>query len=123
MAIITSHNAPIASGQTTAGDTNILDRGTQNWDNPAMVILVTTIGATPTATFSAILGSVDNVTYYPLPYADSATPGTVTSAVIGTITTAQTKTMYLQPACWRYLKINISAVTNVTSTITAFSGE
>jgi len=70
MAIINSHNAIIAVAQTTAADTNILDRGSENWNRPAMLILVTTIGATPTATYSAILGSVDNVNYYPIPYAD-----------------------------------------------------
>ncbi|HYS43641.1 MAG TPA: hypothetical protein VEM32_06635 [Geobacteraceae bacterium] len=123
MAIIVSHNATIANAQAAAGDTNILDRGMAHWDHPAMLRLVTTIGATPTATFSQVLGSVDGTSFYPVPYADSATPGTLTTAAFGAITTAQTKIVYLQPTPWRYLKMNISAVTNVTSTIDVFSGE
>lgn len=121
MAIITSHSAAIAVGQTTAADTNILDRGTQHWGMPAVLVVVTTVGATPTATY-AILGSVDNVLYYPIAYADSGTPGTFTAATFA-ITTAGSKYLYLQAAPWRYLKVTISAVTNVTSTINAMTCE
>lgn len=121
MAILTTHNGTIATAQTTAADTNILDRGSQNWDNPAMLSIVTTVGATPTATY-AILGSVDGVFYYPIPYADSATPTTYTVATFA-ITSAGSKYLYLAVAPWRYLKVTISAVTNVTSTINAMSGE
>jgi len=123
MAIIVSHNANIANAQAAAGDTNVLDRGMAHWDHPVMLRLVTTIGATPTMTFSQILGSVDNSSFYPIPYADSATPGTLTVAAFGAITTAITKIVYLQPTPWRYLKMTISAVTNMTATIDVFSGE
>src|SRR5580692_253281 len=121
MAIIGSHNAIIANAQTTAADTNILDRGMEGWDNPAMIAIVTAIGATPTATY-AILGSVDNVFYYPVAYADSATPTTYTVATFA-ITTATSKYLYLMKTPWRFLKVTISAVTNVTSTVYGFSGE
>jgi hypothetical protein len=121
MAILVTHSATIATAQTTAADTNILDRGSQHWNEPALMTIVTTIGATPTATY-AILGSVDNVNYYPLPYADSLTPSTVSTGTF-TITTAVTKELLLQIAPWRYIKVTISAVTNVTSTVSVASGE
>lgn len=121
MATIPTHNATIAAAKTTAGDTDILDRGTTHWNMPAMVRILTSIGSTPTATY-AVLGSVDGTIWYPLIYADSATPGTLSAATFA-ITTAGSKYVNLAIAPWRYLKVTISAVTNVTSTIDIMSGE
>ena len=68
-----------------------------------------------------IQGSVDNVTFFNIPYALVATPATFVIAAI-TVTTAVT-TVYLlqrdQP--WRYVNAAYSANTNVTLTATAVS--
>lgn len=122
MANLFAHSANLGTGLTTAGDTtNVLDRGNQHWNYPGLVKVVTTVGSTPTATY-AIVGSVDGVNFYGLPYADSASLSTLTVATF-VITTATTKFLFLQPAPWRYLKVTLSAVTNVTSTIDVYTGE
>ncbi len=65
-----------------------------------------------------ILGSMDGATFYNIPYSLTATPGTITVAAI-TITTAVT-TPYFVTGLWRFLKLNYSANTNVTLTVSAF---
>ena len=98
--------------------TNTLDRGALV--GPGAVILTSTVGATPTVTVN-IQGSVDNVTFFNIPYALVATPATFVIAAI-TVTTAVT-TVYLlqrdQP--WRYVNVVYSANTNCTMPATAYS--
>jgi len=104
----------LSTAQTGNGvSTNIVDRG--NTVGPALVKIVTTIGATPTCTY-LIEGSADGISWYPVQYADSATPATVvvTTFVITTATTVQKIIQPNQPV--RYLRITYSANTNVTST-------
>jgi hypothetical protein len=109
----------LSTAQTgNADSTNTMDRG-YTLGGACALKIVSTIGATPTVTVN-ILGSPDNVTFYNVPYALVATPETpVVSAI--TITTAVTTLYILRPAQpWRYLKINMSANTNVTLTVDAF---
>lgn len=112
--------AEIATAQVAGGVTaNVLDRGVQS--GAASVTIVTTVGATPTATYQ-LEGSPDNGSWSPLSSADSAAP-TVFSSGTFVITTAAT-TVRLIPATApnaRYIRVTISAVTNVTSTINAAS--
>jgi hypothetical protein len=110
--------AGLAAGQATAGVTaNVLDRG-DTQGGPAAVTITTTAGATPTATYQ-IEGSLDNAAWSPLSTADSATP-TVFSTATFTITSSTTVTRIVNPSsAWRYLRVTVSAVTNVTSTIDA----
>ena len=98
--------------------TNTMDRGALT--GAGAVILVSTVGATPTVTVN-IQGSVDGTTFFNVPYALVATPATFVVAAI-TITTAVTTVYLLQGSQpWRYLNVVYSANTNVTLTATAFS--
>lgn len=101
-----------------ADSTNTMDRG-YTLGGACALKITSTIGATPTVTVN-ILGSPDNVTFYNVPYALVATPETPAVAAL-TITTAVTTIYILRPAQpWRYLKVNMSANTNVTLTTDAF---
>lgn len=103
------------TGNTDTTDT--LDRGSHS--GAAAVVLVSTVGATPTVTVQ-ILGSVDGTNFYKIAYALVGTPETLSVADI-TVTTAVTTTYLLRPAhAWRYLKLNYAANTNVTLTATAY---
>lgn len=82
---------------------------------PAVIRIVTTVGATPTATYQ-VEGSADGSAFYPLATYD-ATGSTAASGATFAITTATTTWRIVpvdQP--WTYLRITVSANTNVTST-------
>lgn len=86
-----------------------------------MILRITsTIGATPTVTVN-ILGSFDGTNFFQVPYSPlAAAPGEWSVAAI-TITTAVTSLYSLMPGNgWRYLKLNMSANTNVTLTTDVF---
>lgn len=106
--------ANLSTAQTGTGpSTNIVDRGADR--GPALVQIVSTIGATPTVTV-AIEGSLDGTTWFSIPYSDPATPDTVAVATFA-ITTATTTRKYLQAnRPWRFMRLNYSANTNVTLT-------
>jgi hypothetical protein len=107
-------SANLSTAQTGNGaSTNVADRG--GAVGPALLKLTTTIGATPTCTY-AIEGSIDNTNWYAIPYADQATPTTV-SVETFVITTAATFYKIIQPNTpVRYLRVSYSANTNVTTT-------
>jgi hypothetical protein len=105
----------LSTAQTgSVATTNTVDRGGSV--GPATVRIVTTVGATPTCTY-AIQGSIDDTNWFPLLYADSATPATVvaTTFAITTATTTHKLISVNQPA--RYIRLLRSANTNVTDTI------
>lgn len=108
------NSASLSAAQTGDGaSTNIVDRG--RGVNSALLQITTAIGATPTCTY-AIEGSVDGTTWFPVAYADSATPETLSVATF-VITTATTVRKILRPNHpWRYLRVTYSANTNVTNT-------
>lgn len=108
----------LAAAQTGSGpSTNILDRGGRV--GPGLLKVTTTIGATPTCTY-AIEGSPNGVDWFPIAYADSATPETLSVATF-VITTATTVWKILrQNHPWRFLRVSMSANTNVTTTIDAW---
>lgn len=100
-----------------ADSTNVIQRSGSDANLRAPILrIVSTIGATPTVTIK-ILGSADGVTYWKVPYSVmSAAPGDWSTADIVT-TTAKTELYQLMPLqAWTYLKINMSANTNVTLT-------
>jgi hypothetical protein len=111
----TPANANLSNAQTGNGaSTNIVDRGTST--GPGLLRIVTTVGATPTCTY-LVEGSVNGTDWTPAPIADPAQPETVSVATFA-ITTAGTTLKYLRPFhAWRYLRVTMSANTNVTSTI------
>ena len=79
------------------------------------VVITSAIGATPTVTVN-IRGSVNGVDFFNVPYALVATPRTFVVTAI-TITTAVTTTYLLQENVYcKYLKVVMSANTNVTLT-------
>lgn len=108
------NSAALSAAQTgSAVSTNVCDRG--GTFGPALVTIVTTIGATPTCTY-LIEVSVDGVDWFAGAYADVATPTTTSVAtfVITTATTARKILIADQP--WRFARITYSSNTNVTNT-------
>jgi hypothetical protein len=104
----------LQTAQTGTGDSTntILD---VDVSRPSAIRITSAIGATPTVTVN-IQGSIDGTTFYNIPYALVATPSTFVVAAI-TITTAVTTFYLLQPTqSWNYVKLVLSANTNVTLT-------
>lgn len=120
--ILTDTGAPyspadinLGTAQTgNAATTNIIDRGGRT--GPVLVQIVTTVGASPTCTY-AIEGSVDAANWFAVPYADPATPATAAVATFAITTATTTRKYVLSGYPWRYLRVNMTANTNVTSTI------
>lgn len=107
--------ASLSATQTGNGaSTNVVDRGAAT-ERPALLVITTTVGATPTCTY-AIEGSADGTNWFPITYAETATPdtGSVATFAITTATTVQKILSAHQP--WRYMRITYSANTNVTNT-------
>lgn len=105
----------LGTAQTgNARTTNVIDRGGRT--GPCLLQIVTTIGATPTCTY-AIEGSVDGANWFAVPYADPATPTTAAVATFVVTTATTTRKYVLRDYPWRYLSVNMTANTNVTSTI------
>jgi len=99
--------------------TDLADRGTR-WQTGGAVVITSTIGATPTVTVN-IQGSIDGTNWYNIPYALVATPRTFVLTAL-TITTAVTVTYLLQEnIAWRYMKLVMSANTNVTLTAKVYT--
>jgi hypothetical protein len=106
----------LGTGQVTNADTtNTYDSGDGDTKgSPRLVRVVTTIGATPTCTYT-INGSLDNTSFSPLNYADIGSLGTVTSAAF-VVTTATTTVKVIPPGQrYRYIKVTYSLNTNVTN--------
>lgn len=115
--VITAGTANLCTAQTGNGaTTNVLDRGGNV--GPVALVITTTIGATPTCTY-AIEGSADGVSFFNIQYADQGTPQTLVITTFA-ITTATTVTKLIPiniPV--RYIRVTMSANTNVTNTIDA----
>lgn len=104
----------LSTAQTGNGvSTNVLDRGKAT--GPALLKIVTTVGATPTVTI-AVEGSADGINFFPAPIADPATPGTLSGATFNITTATTTYKLLPERWPWRYLRLTYSANTNVTST-------
>lgn len=95
-----------------ADSTNIFDRAGKR--GPAILQINATAGATPTVTVN-IQGSVDGTNFFNVDYATMAAPETPAVAAITLTTTAVTH-YNLRDQAWRYLKLNMSANTNMTLT-------
>ena len=106
----------LSSAQTGNGaSTNVIDRGGST--GPALLTITTTVGATPTCTY-LIEGSADGLDFFPVAYADAATPETVSVATF-IVTSATTVRKILRPNHpWRFLRVTFSLNTNVTNTVT-----
>jgi hypothetical protein len=95
-----------------ADSTNVLDRAGKR--GPAILVINATAGATPTVTVN-ILGSVDGTNFFNVDYATMAAPETPAIAALTLTTTAVTQ-LNLRDQAWRFLKLNMSANTNMTLT-------
>jgi hypothetical protein len=111
--------ASLCTAQTGNGvTTHIADRGLRH--GPALLRIVTTVGATPTCTY-LVEGSMNATDWAPAPIADPATPETVSVATF-VITSATTTLKYLRPFhAWRFLRITFSSNTNVTNSVDFYS--
>ena len=113
-------SSPIAQSlggsQTGNGvSNNVIDTGVLT--RSALLKILTTVGATPTCTYQ-IEGSADLVDWFPVTWADPATPRTLSEASF-VITAALTTLKIIQPGQpFRYLRITYSANTNVTNSST-----
>lgn len=111
----------LEAAKTGTGVTaNVFDRGDQS--GPGFILITTTVGATPTCTYQ-IEGSADNSSWNPLSTADSGTPTAFSTATFA-IVTATTTIRIINPAATaaRYVRVTLSANTNVTSTLEASVG-
>jgi hypothetical protein len=109
------NGANLSSAQTGNGvSTNVADRAGRARE-PALLTIVTAVGATPTCTY-AIEGSADGADWWPAAYADAATPETVSVSTF-VITTAVTVHKILRMGHpWQFLRVTYSSNTNVTNT-------
>lgn len=106
----------LQTGQTGSADsTNVIQRSGES-TRPPILRIVSTIGATPTVTVN-IMGSVDGTNFYNVAYSPlAAIAGAYTAAAL-VITTAVTALYALAPGqTWNFLKLVMSANTNVTLT-------
>lgn len=122
--VLANGSANLCTAQTgNAATTNVADRGGQVGritTGPALLKIVTTVGATPTCTY-LVEGSADGVTWTPVIIADSATPTTLSFATF-TITSATTTVKHIQAnQPYRYFRVTMSSNTNVTSTIDIYT--
>lgn len=110
----------LGTGQTgNATTTNVAQRRFDTPSRGSVVRIVTTIGATPTCTYQ-IEGSADNSAFFPLASYD-ATGAVSPSGATFVITTATT-TWRVVPVDvpWTFLRVTMSANTNVTTTTDVF---
>lgn len=114
MAVTTGSN--LCTAQTGNGDsTNTINRGPDSFGLVGAVVITSAIGATPTVTVN-IQGSVDGTNFFNVPYALVSAPSTFVLTAL-TITTAVATTYILQrDQPWLFLKLVLSANTNVTLT-------
>jgi hypothetical protein len=101
-----------------ADSTNIIQRNAGGEINLRQMILriASAIGATPTVTV-AVMGSHDGTNWFRVPYSNLASIAGAWSIADIVITTAATLLLALMPGQgWQYLKLTMSANTNVTLT-------
>lgn len=109
--VISLCSALAGNGDTT----NTADRGTNPKANSTKIRVTAVPGATPTCTYS-IQVSADNSSFSAATYADVSTP-TTDVATTFTSTGGVVEKIVKSQNTWRYIKVTISANTNVTNTI------
>jgi hypothetical protein len=120
MAVLAGNiGAPVRLADTLGGNvsTDVAYVGSRSTAQQAALIITSAIGATPTVTVN-IQGSIDGTTFVNIPYSAENTISATWVVTALTITTAKTGFYALQPGMpWRYLKLVMSANTNVTLTV------
>lgn len=120
MAVI-AYPGQLQNAQTGSADsTNTLIRQGEVNLRTQILRIVSTVGATPTVTVN-IVGSYDGTNFFNIPYSPLASAMTTWSVAALTITTAVTSHYALMPGQgWLYIKLVMSANTNVTLTSDLF---
>ena len=104
----------LAAAMTGTGvSTNQVDRG--GGIEAALLDIVSTVGATPTVTVD-VQGSADGTRWWNVPYSLPATPATLAVAAFTITTATTTRALLAANYPWRFLRLNLSANTNVTIT-------
>lgn len=119
MATLAVQGGPVRIADALTGnvDTDIVAVGTKATTATSALVITSAIGATPTVTVN-IRGSVDGVNFVNIPYSAENTFSATWVVTALTITTAKTGFYALQPGfAWRYVKLVLSANTNVTLTV------
>jgi hypothetical protein len=107
----------LSNAQTGNGaSTNVVNRrGDLTATRPAVVRIVTAVGATPTCTYQ-IEGSADGTAFYPLASFDASGAASPTGATFAITSATTTWRMVPVDIPWSFLRVTYSANTNVTST-------
>jgi len=107
----------LADALTGNVDTDTAYVGSRSTSQQGALVITSAIGATPTVTVN-IRGSIDGVNFVNIPYSAENTFSATWVVTALTITTAKTGFYALQPGMnWRYVKLVLSANTNVTLTV------
>jgi hypothetical protein len=107
----------LSVGQTGNGvSTNIADRGSSHKINGTVVRIISGCGATPTCTYQLEV-SVDGTNWVNATWADSATPTSDSTATFASTTDSSVKKIIKHTQNWRYVRVTMSANTNVTNWI------
>jgi hypothetical protein len=101
----------------SADSTNTIQRAGGEVNLRQMILRITSAFATTPTVTVKIRGSIDGTTFFDVPYSPlAAAPGAWTTAAL-VITTAATALYALMPGqAWTFLKLVMSANTNVTLT-------
>lgn len=110
--MVTIANAQVGNGATT----DIADRGTSHKIGGTVVRVIAGAGSTPTCTYQ-IEVSVDANSWSNATYADISTPTTDSTATFQATTDIVIRKIIKHPTSWRYVRVTMSANTNVTNTI------
>jgi len=124
MATLEARSAAVAPGVVSIAEaqagtgvtTHIADRGPSHKVGGTMIRVIPAPGATPTCTYQ-IEVSADGTTWGNATYADWATPNTDVSTTFVLTTAVIARKILKHPANWRYVRVTMSANTNVTNTI------
>jgi hypothetical protein len=113
---IAAHLVNLCSAQAGTGDTtNTADRGCSSKANSTKLRVTAIAGATPTCTYSIQVSS-DGVNFSAATYADVSTPSTDVATTF-VLTGGVAEKIVKNATGWRYIKVTMSANTNITNTI------
>lgn len=124
MAVLDATDSAVAPGVVTiasaqAGNgatTNYADRGSAHKRGGTMVRVVAGTGAGPTCTYQ-IEVSLDASTWDDATYADISDLDTDSTATFAIVADSVVSKVLKHPDSWRYVRVTMSANTNVTNTV------
>jgi hypothetical protein len=122
--VLTNATPTTVAGSTTAAHyskttfySDVIDR--RSGSGGGALVITSLVGTAPNTCTANIQGSADGVNWFNIPYALVATPRTFVLTAL-TITTSTAVTYLLQELIfWRYLRVAMSASTNIKLSFTA----